>query len=97
MLGGAIASGVNAAVDSMNFSRTETFQNGGASSAGRMALVSFLTVFIVFALILLAGKWLWNNVLVVLVPAIKPAKSVWQILGLAVLIGLLHPGCTCTM
>jgi hypothetical protein len=97
MLGGAIASGVNAAVDSMNFSRTETFQNGGAPSAGRMALVSFLTLAIVFGLILLAGKWLWNTVLVALIPAIKPAKSVWQILGLAVLIGLMHPGCSCAM
>jgi hypothetical protein len=42
-------------------------------------------------LILVVGKFLWNNVLVALVPAIKPAKSVWQILGLAVLISLFHP------
>jgi hypothetical protein len=47
---------------------------------------------IVFAIILFIGKYLWNNVLHVLVPGVKEAKSVWQILGLAVLISLLSPG-----
>ena len=92
MLGSALAGGVNLVV-----SRTETFdnQNGGASPA-RMALVTFLTVLILFFALLFVGKYLWNNVLHELVPAVKPAKSVWQILGLALLISLMNPGsCSC--
>jgi hypothetical protein len=92
MLGGAVANAVNLFV-----SQTETFenQNGGASPA-RMALVTFLTILILFFALLFVGKYLWNNVLHELVPAVKPAKSVWQILGLALLISLMHPGsCSC--
>jgi hypothetical protein len=92
MLGGAVANAVNLVV-----SQTETFenQNGGASPA-RMALVTFLTILILFFALLFVGKYLWNNVLHELVPAVKPAKSVWQILGLALLISLMHPGsCSC--
>ena len=93
MIGGVIANSINAA-----FSQTETFDGHGSMepSPGRLALVSFLTVFILLLLILFFGKYLWNNVLITLVPAIKPAKSVWQILGLAILISLMSPGsCTC--
>ena len=92
MLGGAVANAVNLVV-----SQTETFdnQNGGASPA-RMAIVTFLTILILFFALLFVGKYLWNNVLHELVPAVKPAKSVWQILGLALLISLMHPGsCSC--
>ena len=80
MLGGAVANGLNALI-----SRTETFQGYGVadqSMTGRVALVSFMTLVVMFALILILGKWLWNTVLVALVPAVKPATSVWQILGL---------------
>ena len=98
MFGSAIASSINAAIDSTNYVRTETFGNekDASPSSSRMAIVSILTVFIVFLALLFVGKYLWNNILHELVPAIKPAKSVWQILGLAVLIALLHPGnCNC--
>ncbi len=93
MIGGTVANTLNAA-----FARIETFQGYGhadQSMTGRVAMVSLLTLVVMFALILLLGKWLWNTVLVALVPAVKPAKSVWQILGLAVLIGLMYPGYCC--
>ena len=48
-----------------------------------------VTSIIVLFLVLLLGKDLWNNILVELIPAIKPAKSVWQFFGLYILIGLL--------
>lgn len=98
MFGGAVANAVNALLPG-DFARTETFSSGPSAepSPARLALVGFLTVLILFVVLLFAGKWLWNVTLVPLVPAIKPAKSVWQILGLAVLISLLHPGCTCSM
>ncbi len=93
MIGGTLANAINAV-----FAKTETFQGYGQadqSMTSRVAVVSLLTLVVMFALILLLGKWLWNTVLVALVPAVKPAKSVWQILGLAVLIGLMYPGYCC--
>lgn len=97
MLGNAIATGVNAAFDQTPFARTETFENpNGEASPARSALVVFLTVSIVFVLLLAFGQYLWNNVLVALVPGVKKSTSIFQILGLAFLIALLHPGsCTC--
>lgn len=93
MIGGAVANSLNALI-----SQTETFQGYGQaekSMTNRVAIVSLLTLMVMFLLILFLGKWLWNTVLVALVPAVKPAKSVWQILGLAILIGLMYPGYCC--
>ena len=98
MIGGVIANSVNAFVDYTPIARWEPFesQNGVSPSPARAALVSIVTVGIVLSLILFIGKFLWNTVLHELVPAIKPAKSVFQILGLAILISLMHPGnCSC--
>ena len=94
MLGDAIASIINATIDNVSLSHTETFGNERdiAPSSTRIAFVSILTVFLVFVALLFVGKYLWNNVLHELIPAIKPAKSVWQILGLSILIMLLNPG-----
>lgn len=98
MLGGAIANGVNAVFDATPFAQTETFesQTGVGYSPVRLAFISFITVAIIFMMIMFVGKYLWNNVVHELIPAIKPAKSIWQIFGLAVLISLLNPGsCQC--
>ena len=98
MLGSVLASSVNAAIEETPFAKTETFEShtGIGGSPARTALVSFLVMLIVFSLILFAGKYLWNAVLVELIPGVKPAKSVFQILGLAILVSLLHPGsCQC--
>ncbi len=89
MIGGTLGKAFDAVV-----ARTETFQSEG-NNTGRAFLVALLTLIVMMGLILLAGKWLWNTVLVALVPAVKPAKSIWQILGLAILIGLLYPGYCC--
>ena len=50
------------------------------------SLVGYL---IVLALILSIGKYLWNDVLVNLVSVVKPVKSIWQLLGLQILLSLL--------
>ncbi len=89
MIGGTLEKALQTVV-----SRTETFQSGG-DGMGRAFLVALLTLIVMMGLILLAGKWLWNTVLVALVPAVKPAKSIWQMLGLAILIGLFYPGYCC--
>jgi len=100
MLGGAVANGVNAALEATPYKMTEAFQNQTGMSAApfRAALVSLITVLIILGLLLLFGQYLWNNVLHVLVPGVKEAKSVFQILGIALLIMLLSPGsCSCPM
>jgi hypothetical protein len=72
----------------------EQFTDSNAiPSSSRSAIVSLLTLIVVLGLILLFGQFLWNNALVPLVPGVKPAKSVLQILGLAILISLLSPSC----
>jgi len=57
--------------------------------------VTFLGAILAYlvALILLAfvGKLLWNSVVVDLFTVVKPAKSIWQILGFMILVSLMHP------
>jgi hypothetical protein len=99
MLGEVLANSINATIEGVPFNRTETFSNQvGSGMPIRHAFISILTVVIILTVLLFTGKYLWNNVLHELIPAIKPAKSVWQILGLSVLIMLLFPGsCNCSM
>ena len=52
-------------------------------------LVFLITFFIVLAILLVAGKYIWNEVLVVLVPGIKPLENVTQLLLLWFLINIL--------
>lgn len=72
----------------------EGFLDSGNADEKRNAYVNFSTVILSFiiALVILAfvGKYLWNNVVVDLVSFAKPAKSVWQVLGLMIFISLVH-------
>ncbi len=49
----------------------------------------FIALIIVYVIIAVVGKFLWNNVVVDLLSIARPAKSIWQILGLAILMSLL--------
>jgi hypothetical protein len=49
-------------------------------------LVAFVITLIILAFI---GQLLWNNVVVDLFTFAKPAKSVWQILGLFIFVSLI--------
>ncbi len=95
MFGGFINNAVNAVIDNTPIAHTETFEsiNGVAPSPARVALVSFVTVVIMLSILLFIGKYLWNNVMTDLFTFAKPVKSVWQLLGLAILVSLFHPGC----
>lgn len=98
MFGGAISTAIDHAVSP--FFTTETFESKEAPApahkdTAKLALVSFLTLVVVLLLLLVVGKALWNSVLVDLFPFVKPAKSIWQILGLSILLGLITPGCNC--
>ena len=48
-------------------------------------LIAFVITLVILAFI---GQLLWNNVVVDLISVAKPAKSVWQILGLFIFISL---------
>ena len=95
MFGGALSSAIDHVV--APYLVTETFDGENRTpeshkSTHHVALVSFLTLLVIFLLLLLVGKYLWNTVFVVLFPFVKPAKSIWQILGLSILLSLLVPG-----
>ena len=95
MFGGVLSTAIDAAVTP--YYTTETFDSNTPASkdANKIALVSFLTLIVIFFILLVVGKTLWNTVLIALFPFVKPAKSVWQILGISILIGLISPGCSC--
>ena len=47
-------------------------------------IASLLALFLSIIIIAFIGKWLWNNIVVDLFSFVKPARSVWQIIGLMV-------------
>jgi len=73
------------------------FTNPGASEVHRRpsiyaeALAALLGFLIAIAIISLVGLWLWNYSVVPLFEFARPAKSIFQILGLMVFIALIHP------
>ena len=64
--------------------------NGVSSWNGSEALASFIVLIIIILFILIIGKFLWNVVLCRLLTIAKPADSIWQILGLAILLNLIY-------
>jgi len=73
----------------------EGFLDTGNAEHRRRAYVDFTTMILVFIITLVilgfVGKFLWNGVIVDLFSFAKPARSVWQILGLMIFVGLLIP------
>jgi hypothetical protein len=80
---------INAAVKA----GVEGFLDAGNAEHRRRAYVDFTTTLLVFILTLVilgfVGKFLWNGVIVDLFSFAKPARSVWQILGLMIFVSLL--------
>lgn len=54
------------------------------------ALAIFIAAVVVELLVLFFGKWIWNLVVVKLFTIVKPAKSIWQILGISILCKLIY-------
>ena len=73
----------------------EGFSGGDNSMTRRAAYVDFVSFFIAFLICLVIlgflGKWLWNEVVVDLFSFAKPARSLWQIVGLMFFLSLVHP------
>ena len=56
-----------------------------------MELVATILAFILsIAIVAFVGKWLWNNIVVDLFSFAKPARSVWQIIGLMIFWALIR-------
>ena len=51
------------------------------------SLLSFIVAIIIVSFI---GKWVWNNIILDLFTIVKPAKSIWQILGLMIFLALIR-------
>ena len=58
-------------------------------SEKRMNFTFLLSFVIVNVLLLLLGRFLWNNYLVSAVTVVKPLKDIWQLLAISVLFKLL--------
>jgi hypothetical protein len=75
----------------------EGFTNPSGSDVHRQApvyaaaLAAVLTFFISVLIVSLVGLWLWNFSVVPLFEFARPAKSIFQILGLMVFLALVHP------
>ena len=69
---------------------THEGMNGVTSWNGSEALAAFIVLIIYVIFILIIGKFLWNEVLCKIVSIAKPASSIWQILGLAILFNLIY-------
>ena len=54
-------------------------------------VAAFVALIILLVIHLAITKWLWNNVLVQLVPSIKKATSMWQLFGLTILMSFIIP------
>ena len=71
----------------------EYFVNGPNMKSNQFASENFflviISIVVIQILILIFGKWLWNNVATKLITGLRPASNIWQILGLAILIKLI--------
>ena len=62
---------------------------GGMQKIGINPFVAILLSTIILLILLYLGEYLWNNVLVKVCTIVKPVNSMWQILGIYVLLQIL--------
>ena len=62
-------------------------------SATSDALVSLLFIVLILSLVLLLGKWLWNDYLCKYITIFRPVKSVWHLVAVMVGLSLIMPTC----
>jgi hypothetical protein len=77
------------------YAAVDAFTDLSGSASGRRELYTSLTASILalilsVAIVALIGKWLWNNIIIDLFSIAKPARSVWQIIGLMIFLGLIR-------
>ncbi len=54
------------------------------------SVLAFLLAIVILSFI---GKFLWNSVMIELFTFVKPARTIWHILGLLIFVTLLNPCC----
>lgn len=73
----------------------ESFTGMSDSKDRRAAYVDFIAYLLAYILAMIilgfVGKLLWNGIIVDLFSIAKPAKSVWQIIGLMIFTTLMVP------
>lgn len=83
-----ISSAARAAVEGF----TSTNQDPAKRKDIYMELLAILLAFVLSLVILgFVGQLLWNNVVMDLFAFAKPARSVWQIIGLMIFLSLIRP------
>jgi hypothetical protein len=53
-------------------------------------VVSILSLILAIVIVAFIGKWLWNNTIAELFTVVRPARSVWHIIGLMLFISLIR-------
>lgn len=70
-----------------NMKNNENF--GNKEDLRNMMIMAIIVYIIVVIILLFFGKFLWNQVLSKKITALRPLESIWQFLGLWILIQLL--------
>ena len=68
---------------------TERFGNSGDGANTNVLISYIITMIIYVVLVLLLGKWIWNNVLVKLVSGVHKIKNPIDLILLSILFSLL--------
>lgn len=84
-----VMAGMRAAVD--GFTNPSGAESHRTDPIYADALATLLAFFISVLIVSLIGLWLWNFSVVPLFEFARPAKSVFQILGLMIFVSLIHP------
>ena len=88
---------MNSVVGAVMRAAVEGFTNPSGAESHRQdpvyaeAIAAILAFTISILIVSLVGLWLWNFSVVPLFEFARPAKSVFQILGLMVFLSLVHP------
>jgi len=88
---------MNSVVGAVMRAAVEGFTNPSGAESHRQEPVYAEAISVILAftisilLVSLVGLWLWNFSVVPLFEFARPAKSVFQILGLMVFLALIHP------
>jgi hypothetical protein len=60
------------------------------STENKAAVMAFVITYLaIYILLLLLGKWIWNNMIVEMFSVVRPVDSILNILGLAILVKLI--------
>lgn len=88
---------MSSVINAVSRAAVEGFTNPSGAESHRQdpiyaeAIAVILTFVISILIVSFVGLWLWNFSVVPLFEFARPAKSVFQILGLMVFLALVHP------